>query len=33
MMLLVGWYHAVSYVARATELPLEDFATRFADVR
>jgi len=33
MMLLAGWYHAISYVARATEVPLEAFATRFADVR
>jgi alkylhydroperoxidase family enzyme len=33
MMLLAGWYHAISYVARAAELPLEAFATRFADVR
>ena len=33
MMLLAGWCHAVSYVARATELPLEDFGNRFADVR
>jgi alkylhydroperoxidase family enzyme len=33
MMLLAGWYHAISYVARATEVPLEGFATRFADVR
>ena len=33
MMLLAGWYHAISYVARATEVPLERFATRFADAR
>lgn len=33
MMLLAGWYHAISYVARATQVPLEEFATRFADVR
>ena len=32
MMLLAGWYHAISYVARAADVPLEDFATRFADV-
>lgn len=33
MMLLAGWYHAISYVARAAELDLEPFAARFADVR
>jgi alkylhydroperoxidase family enzyme len=33
MMLLTGWYHAISYVASATEVPLEAFATRFADAR
>jgi alkylhydroperoxidase family enzyme len=32
MMLLAGWYHAISYVARAAELDLEPFSARFADV-
>lgn len=30
--LLAGWYHAISYVARATRVPLEPGAPRFADV-
>ena len=33
MMLLTGWYHAISYVARAVQLDPEPFATRFDDVR
>ena len=33
MMLLAGWYHAISYVAQAAQVPLEDFAARFTDVR
>ena len=33
MMLLAGWYHAISYVARSAELDPEPFATRFAGVR
>lgn len=33
MMLLTGWYHAISYVARGIEIELESFGTRFADVR
>jgi alkylhydroperoxidase family enzyme len=32
LLLLAGWYHAISYVARATRLPLEDGAATFADV-
>ena len=31
LLLLAGWYHAISYVARATRVPLEDGAPRFAD--
>ena len=30
LFLLVGWYHAVSYLARATRLPLEPGAPTFA---
>ena len=33
MMLLAGWYHAISYVARGADLDLEPFAARFADYR
>jgi alkylhydroperoxidase family enzyme len=33
MMLITGWYHAISYVARGSEIELESFGTRFADVR
>ena len=31
VLLLCGWYHAISYVARATRLELEPGAPRFAD--
>jgi alkylhydroperoxidase family enzyme len=31
LMLLAGWYHAISYVARAARVPHEDGAPRFAD--
>jgi alkylhydroperoxidase family enzyme len=31
LLLLAGWYHAISYVARAARVPLEDGAPRFAD--
>jgi alkylhydroperoxidase family enzyme len=31
VVLLAGWYHAISYVARAARVPLEDGAPRFAD--
>jgi alkylhydroperoxidase family enzyme len=30
LFLLVGWYHAISYVARAARVPLESGAPRFA---
>ena len=30
LLLLAGWYHAISYVARAARVPLEDGAPRFA---
>lgn len=33
MMLLAGWYHAISFVARGTGLQPEAYATRFADIR
>jgi alkylhydroperoxidase family enzyme len=32
LLLLAGWYHAISYVARGARVPLEDGAARFADV-
>jgi alkylhydroperoxidase family enzyme len=31
LLLLAGWYHAISYAARATRIPLEDGAPRFVD--
>lgn len=31
LLTLCGWYHAVSYTARATRLPLEPGSPRFAD--
>ena len=31
LLLLAGWYHAISYVARAARVPLEENAPRFAD--
>ena len=33
LLLLAGWYHAISYAARATRLPGEPGAPRFADAR
>jgi alkylhydroperoxidase family enzyme len=30
--MLCGWYHAVSFTARAARVPLENFAPRFASV-
>jgi alkylhydroperoxidase family enzyme len=33
LLLLAGWYHAISYVANAARVELEDGAPRFADVR
>lgn len=32
LMLLCGWYHAISYVASGARVALEDSAPRFADV-
>ena len=32
VMLLCGWYHAISYVARGARVGLEPGAPRFADV-
>lgn len=32
LLLLCGWYHAISFAARAGRLPLEPGAPRFADV-
>jgi alkylhydroperoxidase family enzyme len=32
LLLLCGWYHAISYVARAARVDLEPGAPRFADV-
>jgi alkylhydroperoxidase family enzyme len=31
LLLLAGWYHAISFVARAARVPLEPTAPRFAD--
>jgi alkylhydroperoxidase family enzyme len=31
VLLLAGWYHAISYAANAARVPLEDSAPRFAD--
>lgn len=31
LLLLCGWYHAIAYATRATRLPLEPDAPRFAD--
>lgn len=33
LLLLCGWYHAISFAAVATRVPLEEGAPRFADVR
>jgi alkylhydroperoxidase family enzyme len=33
LLILCGWYHAISYVARAARVELEPDAPRFADVR
>lgn len=33
LLLLCGWYHAISYAARAARVDLEPAAPRFADVR
>ena len=32
LLLLTGWYHAISFVARSAGVPLEPGAPRFADV-
>lgn len=32
LLMLTGWYHAISYAANGVELDLEDGAPRFADV-
>jgi len=32
LLLLAGWYHAISFVARAAAVPLEPGAPRFSDV-
>jgi hypothetical protein len=29
--LLCGWYHAISFTARAARVPLEEGAPRFSD--
>jgi hypothetical protein len=31
LLMLAGWYHAISYVARAARVPLEPDAPRFGD--
>jgi hypothetical protein len=33
LLLLCGWYHAISFAARAARVELEPWAPRFADVR
>jgi hypothetical protein len=32
LLMLIGWYHAISWFARAARVDLEPFAPRFADV-
>ncbi len=32
LLMLTGWYHAISFAARAARIPLEPGAPRFADV-
>jgi alkylhydroperoxidase family enzyme len=32
MLMLAGWYHAISFVARAAQVPLEDDAPTFASL-
>ncbi len=32
LLLLCGWYHAISFAANAARVPLEDGAPRFEDV-
>jgi alkylhydroperoxidase family enzyme len=33
LLMLAGWYHAISFVARAAQVPLEDGAPTFASLR
>ena len=33
LLLLCGWYHAISFTARAARVPLEDGAPTFDSVR
>jgi alkylhydroperoxidase family enzyme len=33
MLMLAGWYHAISFVGRAAQVPLEDGAPTFASLR
>jgi alkylhydroperoxidase family enzyme len=33
LLMLAGWYHAISFVANAARVPLEEGAPRFADFR
>ena len=33
LLVLAGWYHAISFVARAARVPLEDWAPTFDSVR
>jgi len=33
LLMLAGWYHAISFAANAARVPLEDGAPRFADLR
>jgi len=32
LLMLAGWYHAISYAANATRIPIEEGAPRFSDV-
>lgn len=32
LLMLSGWYHAISFAANAAQVQLEDWAPRFADV-
>jgi hypothetical protein len=33
MLMLTGWYHAISFVARAAQIPREDGTPTFASLR
>nr|BFE79589.1 hypothetical protein GCM10020093_021900 [Planobispora longispora] len=33
LLMLTGWYHAISFVARAAQVPLEEGSPTFASLR